>query len=125
MLETFREFSKAAILKFAPPKGKGNPSDKGGKGKGKGKGKDQTHTLTEGPKEGQPAEDIFLESMQAANWWSGESYAALTDARNSGQQASTTNPNTLESECCKRLAATSHSPDCCTKGEPEDVAAGG
>ena len=43
------EDHKAALLKFAPPKGKGNSSEKGGKakGKGKGKGKDQAHALTE------------------------------------------------------------------------------
>ena len=59
--------------------------------------------------------------MRQANWWSGESFAALTDARHSGQHASSSNLNTLESECCKRLAATSYSSDCCKEGEPEDV----
>ena len=109
------EDHKAALLKFGPPKGKGNPSDKGGKGKGKGKGKEQAHSLTEDPKEGQPAEDQFLEYLQASNWWMGESFSALTDARHSGQHASTCNSNTLESECCKRLAATSCGSGCCEK----------
>ena len=35
--------------------------------------------LTEGQKEGQADENSFEEFMRAANWWSGESFAALTD----------------------------------------------
>ena len=62
------EDHKAALQKFAPPKGKGNPTDKGGKAKGKGKGKDQAHSLTEGQQEGQADENSFEEFLRAANW---------------------------------------------------------
>ena len=93
------EDHKAALIKFGPPKGKGYPADKGGKGKGKGKGgKDQNHALTEGPKEGQADEDQFLEYLHSSNWWDGEAFATLTDARHSGEHASFPNLNTLESE---------------------------
>ena len=40
-----------------------------------------------------------MQFLASANWWSGESIAALTDTRRSGQQVSTPN-HTLEPECC-------------------------
>ena len=96
------EDHKAALLKFAPPKGKGSPDGKGGKAKGKGKGKskDKTHSLTEGQADGQVEEGPFLQFLETANWWSGESLSALTEARRSGWDASTAN-FTLEPERCE------------------------
>ena len=63
-------------------------------------------------------QNSFEEFMKSANWWSGESFAALTDARPSGQQASTSDNITLESECRPRLAAAScmTCPPCCAEG---------
>ena len=98
------EDHRAALLKFAPPKGKGKPSEKG---KGKGKGKDQSHSLTEPPKEGEAGESALTDFIQAAGWWQGESFAALTDARSSGDHASSSQEMSLEPECSKRLSATS------------------
>ena len=102
------EDHEAALIKFAPTsKGKGKTSEKG-KGEGKGKGDDQTHSLTEPSTEERPTEDAFLGFMEAANWFVGESFAALTDARSSGQHASSTDQTTLEPECCEKLLGTSN-----------------
>ena len=98
------EDHKAALAKFAPPKGKGGSTDKGGKSKGKGKHKDSSHALTEDQPEGQVNEDSLIGFLQEANWWSGESFSALTDAHRSGQHASTAE-DTLEQECCAGLVA--------------------
>ena len=98
------EDHRAALQKFAPPKGKGKSSEKG---KGKGKGKDRSHEFTEPEKEGETDEQSLVEFVQAANC-SCESFAALTNARSSGYQASFSQLETLEPECSERLSATSH-----------------
>ena len=66
------------------------------------------------------SEEAFVNFMNTADWWVGESFAALTeDAGHSGQCASTSKL-TLESECSDRLSATLDC-HCCHPGEPETV----
>ena len=96
------------------------------KSKGKGKSKDKSNAFEEGQPDGQVAEDSLLGFLDAANWWSGESLEALTDARHSGE-ASIAN-STLEPECfCGRQSAASasseefQSPPSCAEGKPAEA----